>query len=88
MKTFHALLTAAACLAFTAGCSETTKQETREAIDEAGDAASSAAQDTKENAKKAADAVEEGARNLKDKIDGDDEATPSADPATTDPAAE
>ena len=87
MKTFYSV-TAAACLLCTVGCSETTKQETRQAIDEAGDAVSSAAEDTKQNVKKAADAVEEGARNLKDKVDGADEASPAAEPATADPAAQ
>jgi uncharacterized lipoprotein len=88
MKAIYTLVAAAACVAFTAGCSETTKQETREAVDEAGDAVSSAAADAKENVKQAADAVEEGARNLKDKLDGDDEAAPAAEPATADPAAQ
>lgn len=88
MRSFYAILTAVVGLVFTAGCSETTKQETRQAVDEVGDAVSSAAQDTKENVKKAADAVEEGAQNLKDKIDGDDEATPATEPATAEPAAQ
>jgi hypothetical protein len=61
------------------GCSEKTQQETKEALQSAGE-------DTKENMKKAADAIEEGAQNVQEKLGGDDEpadTTPPAEPAET-----
>ena len=61
-----------ASLALGAGCSEKTKTETREAIDETGDAVGSAVEDTKENANKAADAVKAGAESARESWESDD----------------
>jgi uncharacterized protein (UPF0333 family) len=71
MRILKSLVLAAVCVVPFVGCSETTKQETREALDEAGDAIGAAAADTKENAKKAAAAVEKGAREVQESLDED-----------------
>jgi hypothetical protein len=65
----------AACLLAAPGCSEQTKSETKEALQETGEAISSAAEDAKANAARAAGAIEE-------KLDDDD-----VEPAATQPAA-
>lgn len=78
MKFAKTLTLAASCLAFSTGCSEATKTETKEALKETGEAISSAAEDTKENAAKVADKIEEGARTAKDKLTGE-----SSEPAAT-----
>jgi len=67
-----------ACWLASAGCSEATKTETKEAITETGEALKSAAEDAKVNAAKAADAVEEGAREVGEKLSGD--SSESAEP--------
>ena len=51
-----------------AGCSEQTKQETKEMFKETGEAASSAAEDTKENVKKIGSAVEAGVERGKEEF--------------------
>lgn len=77
MKLFKLLAAASLCLILTAGCSEQTKQETKEMLDEAGDAASSAVEDTKENVKKAGEVLETAGEKAKEEFSGDEE------PATT-----
>jgi hypothetical protein len=83
---FSALLVCGLGLGCCVGCSETTKQETREAVDQTGEAIRSAAEDTKENVQKAAEKVEEGARNVRDSLSGGDasDETP-ATPTTENP---
>jgi uncharacterized lipoprotein len=74
MKSWKSWIAAGICVVGLAGCSDQTKQETREAVDEAGDAVRSAAEDTAENVKKGAEAVKGAAEDVGDKLDGDDAA--------------
>jgi hypothetical protein len=70
MRIGKSLLSAVACLALCGGCSEQTKTETKEALQQAGEAAQSAAEDTKANVSKAAGAVEDAAAKAKEKLNG------------------
>jgi hypothetical protein len=74
-----------ACLVVAVGCSQKTKVETKEALDAAGEAVSSAAQDTKENAKKAADVLKAAGDKAKEEFSGSESDAP-AEPASTAPA--
>jgi hypothetical protein len=67
----------ALCSAMLLGCSEKTQQETKEMLDEAGDAASSAVEDSKENLEKAGDAIKAAG----DELTGDDEPATETDAA-------
>jgi uncharacterized lipoprotein len=74
MRIANAVLAAAVLLGL-AGCSEQTKIETKEAINETGEAVRSAAQDTAEN-------VEGAARRAQEKLAGDStEPAPATEPA-------
>lgn len=86
MRFAKSFMLSAACLAMSLGCSDATKTETKEAIAETGEAIQSAAEDAKANAAKAADAVEEGAREVREKLSGDaTETEPAAEPAPRTP---
>ena len=87
MTRAKSLILSAACLTCAVGCSQKTKVETKEALDAAGEAVTSAAQDTKENAKKAADVLKAAGDKAKEEFSGSKSNAP-AEPATTAPAEE
>jgi hypothetical protein len=78
-------------LAFIIGCSEKTKQETKEALQESGEAVSSAAEDTKANVKKAGEVVKgavEGGREKAKELESESPAGDSPADADAVPEAE
>jgi hypothetical protein len=80
MKFTKLIVFFAASLLAVPGCSEQTKVETKEALQETGEAIGSAAEDAKKNAARAAGAIE-------DKLNGDDAEPAATAPAPTQPAA-
>jgi hypothetical protein len=79
MKLFHYVAAAGVSFALLAGCSEKTKQETKEMLDEAGDAASSAVEDTKDNVEKAGEVIEAAGDKAKEEFSGDDKPATATD---------
>jgi hypothetical protein len=72
MKTIEWIAAVGLCLALVCGCSETTKQEAKEALEATGEAAKAAAEDTKANVKKAGDAIEAGVDEFRTSPPADD----------------
>ena len=81
MKTFQSLAAIAVCTLGLAGCSEQTKQESREALDATKEAAESAGEDIKVNAKKAVEVGKTAVDKAKDEFS---DPPPSTPPTTTD----
>lgn len=72
MRIFKQLSAVGFSVLLLAGCSDKTKQETKEMLKETGEAASSAAEDTKENVKKIGSAVEAGVERGKEEFNKPD----------------
>lgn len=66
------------------GCSEKTKQETKEALEATGEAATAAVEDSKANAKKIGEVVEAGVEGAKEKASELRDSPPADDPADAD----
>ena len=77
MKPFQSIALASALAAVSLGCSEKTQQETTEALEATGEAATAAAEDAKANLKKAGAVVEAGVEGAKEKADELRSSTPA-----------
>ena len=84
---FHRFAVLSVGLAALLGCSDATKQETKEALDATGEAVQAAAADAKVNAEKVGEAVKAGVERGREEFNEPDapgvdgEAAPAAAPA-------